>query len=153
MAEDRALHPADDRAVAADAAEPVASAVPASIPSVLPERLRSCIYEGPRSAVFPLAAALEIEASEALTILRAIVDCGFVIAPREPTDAMLVAYFDAYGARPQSPNSVIRGIGKARLRWREMGRAGTAVALSRRCYAPPLEARSNPPQQKEAGEG
>jgi hypothetical protein len=106
-----------------------------SAPPVSPARLRACIYEGPRSAVWPLAEALGIEPEDALEILRALVGAGFVVAPRVPTDAMLVAYFDAYGERAYTPNGIVRGIGKARKRWDAMGRAGTAVALSRR-HAP-----------------
>lgn len=118
----------------------------------LPDRLRSCVYDGPRSAVYPLADALSIEPAAAKDILEAIVKAGFFVAPRIPTDAMLVAYFDSYGMQPITPSGMVRGIGKARLRWQKMGSAGTAVALSTR-YPPAPPSPTEPAVNTPAGAG
>jgi hypothetical protein len=88
------------------------------------------VYDKPPPAVGVLAAALNISIPEAKAALRELISAGYVIAPREPTNSMLVAYFESYGKVATNPNTFVVGIGKARRRWAAMGKAGTAVALS-----------------------
>lgn len=67
---------------------------------------------------------------EARAVLGAVVRGGYVIAPREPTNVMFLAYMDSYGQRARTPQTVITNMGKARCRWKAMGEAGTKTALS-----------------------
>ena len=54
---------------------------------------------------------------------------GYVIAPREPTNAMLVAYLESYGHTATSVGGVITAVGKARQRWKAMADSGMRAAL------------------------
>lgn len=89
------------------------------------------IIDGPsESAITILARELNIPHENARAALLAIVKGGYWIAPREPTNAMLVAYITSYGDLPTNPQTMITAAGKARARWKAMGESGTARAMS-----------------------
>jgi hypothetical protein len=90
------------------------------------------VYARTRPAIAVMADALGCDFEHAGDALRALVEAGYFIAPRIPSDPMLYGYFMAYGQQAWSPRTVIQNIGKARLRWQAMGQSGTALALSRK---------------------
>ena len=90
------------------------------------------VYERTPSAIDVVVDHLGCDAEAALELLRAILEGGYYIAPRIPTDPMLSAYFWAYGHQGWNPRTIIQNIGKARIRWQAMGLAGSAMALSRK---------------------
>lgn len=94
------------------------------------------MFERPEPAISILSEELGIDAETALRGLKALVAGGYVIAPRNPTNAMLAAYFDSYGTPPTTHRSCIIGMGKARVRWQGMAKKGTQMALSRRALPP-----------------
>ena len=98
------------------------------------------VLDEPEAASAVLARALGVTPSRARDGLRALVAAGYVIGPREPTNAMLLAYITSYGEVPVNPASTITAVGKARRRWRAMADKATAMALStkRIADAPPL---------------
>lgn len=81
-------------------------------------------------AVTVLARQLGISHRQAREALRALVKAGYVIGPREPTNAMLLAYITSYGQVPVNPATTITAVGKARRRWQAMADKATAMALS-----------------------
>lgn len=95
------------------------------------------VYRRTTPAIAVLSGLIGCDHGRALEILRGLVEAGYFIAPRIPSDPMLYAYFVAYGQQAWSPRTVVQNIGKARLRWQAMGQAGTALALSRRFIRPP----------------
>src|SRR5690349_204670 len=88
------------------------------------------IFERPTPAIVVLAESLRISHHAAREALQALVEAGYVVAPRLPTNAMLNAYLEAYGTEPTRVQSCIIGIGKARKRWAAMADKGTQMALS-----------------------
>ena len=88
------------------------------------------VYEQVRSAVDIVAETSGLDAEKSQDILRALVKGGYYIAPREPTNAMLLGYIESYGELPINPRTIITAIGKARKRWKAMGELGTGMALS-----------------------
>lgn len=70
-----------------------------------PER-RPNLLPQPESAVVLLAQALGLSLEDARLGLTALVRGGYVIAPREPSNAMLVAYAEALIGVPQHPGSM-----------------------------------------------
>jgi hypothetical protein len=88
------------------------------------------VLDEPESAPKVLAEALGITPRQAREGLRALVKAGYVIGPREPTNAMLLAYITSYGQVPVNPATTITAVGKARRRWQAMAEQATAVALS-----------------------
>jgi hypothetical protein len=105
---------------------------------------RHSIYPGARSAIDVLAEEIGCDRQRAREVLQGLVNAGFVIAPREPSNPMLDAYMRALGTRPSRHRSVImNNIGKARKRWQAMALAGTRVALTFNHY---------PDQSAQAGE-
>ena len=83
-------------------------------------------------AIHILAKSLGITQSKAREALRDLVKAGYVVGPREPTNAMLLAYITSYGQLPVNPATTITAIGKARRRWQAMADRATAMALSMR---------------------
>lgn len=79
-----------------------------------------------------LADYLKIDHDVALEALRVLVRAGWYLGPREPTNAMLVAYLEAVGRRPTKPDSVVNALAKARKRWKAMALMATRAALSKR---------------------
>ena len=98
---------------------------------------RSCsIYDKPVPARVILAERLGISTDEAKDILLALVEGGYGIAPRNPTNGMLAGYIEAtYPARGHE--AIITAIGKARKRWQIMLAHGTEMAMSLK-YAPAI---------------
>lgn len=88
------------------------------------------VFDEPESAVAVVARETGETAERAREILRALVKAGYVIGPREPTNAMLHAYITSYGEIPSNPASTITAIGKARRRWQAMADKATAMTLS-----------------------
>lgn len=97
-----------------------------------PPLSRNPVYDEPPSAIDVLAEALGVTNAQAREGLRALVKAGYVIGPREPTNAMLLAYVECYGQPPISMETMITDVGKARMRWRAMGDKATAMAMSTR---------------------
>jgi hypothetical protein len=89
------------------------------------------VYEKPRPARLILARALGISTDEAGDALAALIQGGYGIGPRNPTNGMLVAYMEAL-TPPTNHESVITAIGKARVRWQAMLAQGTEMAMSRK---------------------
>lgn len=98
----------------------------------MPTRRRDAnpVFDEVRPAIEVLAEALGISTHDAREALRAVVLAGYVIGPREPTNAMLVAYITSYGPMPVNPSTVVTAVGKARSRWRAMAEQATAMTLS-----------------------
>jgi hypothetical protein len=89
------------------------------------------VYELPPCATDVVAEALRISSADARKALIALLKAGFFIGPREPTNAMLVAYMNAVFPAPSNPSTSVQSIAKARKRWKAMSEAGTKLALSR----------------------
>lgn len=87
------------------------------------------VYDKPLPARVVLARALSISTDEAGLALAALIEGGYGIAPRLPTNGMLAAYIEAT-APPRHHEAVITAIGKARVRWQAMLEQGTAMAMS-----------------------
>jgi protein-disulfide isomerase-like protein with CxxC motif len=82
-----------------------------------------------------LAAGLTDE--QARLALKTIIGAGYFVAPREPTNSMLLAYLHSYGQVATNPATTVTSLAKARQRWKAMGEAGTHVAMSvKRMKAP-----------------
>lgn len=97
-----------------------------------PARVRRAslsVYEKPVPAVMVLAGAAGVTVDQARAVLVALVEAGYGIAPRQPTNGMLAAYIEAT-TPPKHHEAVITAIGKARVRWTAMLAQGTAMALS-----------------------
>jgi hypothetical protein len=117
------------------------------------------VLDEPEAAASVLARNLGITPARAREALRSLVAAGYVIGPREPTNAMLLAYITSYGEVPVNPSSVITAVGKARRRWRAMADKATAMALSVRRVAddaplvdePPQETGTSVPPSRKAG--
>ncbi len=115
--------------------QPSASAVPASrsgIPNAV--RRSMTVYEKPQPARLVLARALGISDDEAGLAIAALIEGGYGVAPRNPTNGMLAAYLEAL-TPPTGHEQVITAISKARLRWQAMLSQGTAMAMSRKFIA------------------
>lgn len=97
----------------------------------IPHTADSPIFDMPESPVDIMAAHLEIAPEAARDALKAIITAGWVIAPREPSNAMLVAYMAAYGQTATTLETIVRNVGKAKKRWQAMGESGTGMALTR----------------------
>jgi hypothetical protein len=97
-------------------------------------RLSATVYEKPQPARLILARALGISDDEAGLALVALVEGGYGVAPRNPTNGMLAAYLEAL-TPPTGHEAVITAIGKARARWQAMLEQGTGMALSRKFLA------------------
>jgi hypothetical protein len=80
-----------------------------------------------------LAKALGITPDKAQDGLVALVEGGFGIAPRNPTNGMLVAYLEAL-TPPSGHEQVVTAIGKARVRWKAMLTQGIERSLSRKAF-------------------
>jgi len=89
------------------------------------------VYEKPPPARVVLAKSLGITVDEAAEAMVALAEAGYGIAPRNPTNGMLVAYLEAL-TPPSGHEQVVTAIGKARVRWQAMLEQGTAMSLSRR---------------------
>jgi hypothetical protein len=89
------------------------------------------VYEKPLAARLILARAMGISTDEAGDALTALIQGGYGIAPRNPTNGMLIAYMEAL-TPPSSHESVVTAIGKARVRWQAMLAQGTEMAMSRK---------------------
>ncbi len=104
-----------------------------SIPTSRAQFKTNQLYASPeQSAIDVLVQETGCTTEAALETLRALVRGGWVIAPREPSNAMLEAYMASYGQKPTQTSSTITALGKARRRWLAMASTGTAMALSRR---------------------
>lgn len=95
-------------------------------------RERTPIFDEPMPAVDVLAHATGLAPDAARDGLLALIRAGYVIGPRDPTNAMLLAYMQSYGQEATNPATVITAIAKARRRWRAMGDKGSAMAVSRK---------------------
>jgi len=93
------------------------------------------VYPAPKPAAGVVADVLGISQEQAVSVLRALVRAGYVVAPRVPTDPMLSAYMACLNSPPSNHRTVLTNITKARKRWAAMGLAGTKVALSHRFLA------------------
>jgi hypothetical protein len=100
-------------------------------------RWRTPIYDKPLPAREVLANALNISTDEAGEIMTALIEGGYGIAPRWPTNGMLAAYLEATDP-PKHHESVITALGKARKRWQAMLAQGTAMAMSYKHVSPPV---------------
>ncbi len=76
-----------------------------------------------------MAEKLGVEPEAMRDAVIEIAKAGYVIAPREPTNAMLVAYLESYGQTASNVDSVIIALGKARLRWKAMADSGMRASL------------------------
>lgn len=114
------------------------SKLSSSVTDLTPPRYGD-VYARTTPAVQVLAGILNCDYKRAADVLRGLVDGGYYVAPRIPTDPMLYAYFNAYGQQAWSPRTIIQNIGKARLRWQAMGTSGTAMAFSRKFLRPRLD--------------
>lgn len=90
---------------------------------------RLSVYEKPLPARLLLARALGISVDEAGLALSALIEGGYGIAPRNPTNGMLAAYIEAT-APARNHEAIITAISKARIRWQAMLEQGTAMAMS-----------------------
>lgn len=89
------------------------------------------VYDKPRPARVLLAEALGISHEDAGRAMQALIEGGYGIAPRLPTNGMLAAYIEA--TTPATGHEpVITAISKARVRWQAMLDQGTAMAMSRK---------------------
>ena len=131
MSSDRALPPAEDRA--ATPSEPHSVAGVAGIPSA--KRLKKVsIFEPPEPARVVLARALGITIDEAGLGLAALIEGGYGLGPRNPTNGMFAAYIEST-CPARGHQRIITAISKAKLRWQAMLEQGTAMAMSLK-YAP-----------------
>lgn len=121
-----------DRAGGLRPEPPAASQPEALIPSADATPRTADVYTRTMPAAKVMADAVGCDIDRAMEIIRSMVEGGYFIAPRVPTDPMLYAYFSAYGSQAWSPRTIIQNIGKARLRWQAMGQAGTDMAFSRK---------------------
>ena len=132
--EDRPGGPADpSRSVSAKGAHPSRGLVKAD--KHMPHRsykgwTENPVYDAPECASDVVARTIDITPRQARKALVALVRAGYVIAPREPSNAMLDAYIRSYGAVSMRPSGIITGIGKARKRWSAMATQGVKIALS-----------------------
>jgi hypothetical protein len=94
-------------------------------------RLSMTVYEKPEPARLILARALGVSTDEAALAIAALIEGGYGVAPRNPTNGMLAAYLEAM-TPPTGHEAVITAISKARLRWTAMLEQGTAMAMSRK---------------------
>lgn len=94
------------------------------------------LFDTSPSAAQVLADHLKIDHDVALEALRALVKAGWYLGPREPTNAMLVAYLEAVGRPPVKRDTILNALAKARKRWKAMALAATRAALSRRLTPP-----------------
>jgi hypothetical protein len=92
------------------------------------------LFESPPPARVILARALGITVDEAAQAIVALVEGGYGIAPRNPTNGMLVAYLEAL-TPPTGHEQVVTALGKARVRWQAMLAQGTAMSLSKKLLA------------------
>ena len=76
-----------------------------------------------------MAEKLGVEPEAVREAIIELAKAGYVIAPREPTNAMLVAYLESYGHTAKSVDGVITAVGKARQRWKAMAESGMRAAL------------------------
>ena len=104
------------------------------------------IIAEPPSALRVIALSIGIELDEARAIVRALAKAGFVVAPMEPTNSMFGAYMEALRMPPKRFETVIRNVGKARLRWKAMAKAGIAVAFSEQALVDQLDGHLNSTQ-------
>jgi hypothetical protein len=88
------------------------------------------IHDSPPPAAAVISEIIGCDQKVANKALLALVKAGYVIAPREPTNAMFEAYLSSYGACASTPNSIVIAIGKARKRWKAMALSGTRMVLS-----------------------
>lgn len=110
---------------------PFRASVP-SAASLKKQRLSAYpVFERGPSALDVLAAA-GFSRADAKDALSALARGGYVIGPKMPTNAMLLAYLNAHGQFPRNPETILRAICKARKRWQAMGEAGTSAAFSNR---------------------
>lgn len=109
------------------------------------------VYEKPQPARLILARALGISADEAGMALAALIEGGYGIAPRNPTNGMLAACLEVL-TPPTGHEQVITAISKARVRWQAMLAQGTAMAMSRKRLAR-IETRSDETRSKAQPEG
>lgn len=80
---------------------------------------------------------------EAVGLMRALIQGGYGVVPRNPTNGMLASYLEAL-TPPKGHEAVITAIGKARARWQAMFQHGVEMALSRKFMAASaIEARSD----------
>lgn len=101
------------------------------------------VYEKPLPARLILARALGVSTDEAGLALAVLIEGGYGIAPRLPTNGMLAAYIEAT-APARNHEAIITAIGKARVRWQAMLEQGTAMAMSLK-YVPAV-AESDAPE-------
>lgn len=88
------------------------------------------MFDAPEPALAVVSDALGLKTTDARRLLKKLAKAGWVVVPREPTNAMLFAYISAYGRPPTKASTVIHGIGKARKRWKAMAGAGMRLAMS-----------------------
>jgi hypothetical protein len=120
----------EDRAATPSEPSPRVSGV-AGIPCA-GRRASLSVYAKPRPARLVLAHALGISVEEAGRAISALIEGGYGVAPRNPTNGMLAAYIEATEP-PKHHEGVITAIGKARVRWQAMMEQGMAMAMSRKC--------------------
>lgn len=94
-------------------------------------RINISVYDKPPPAVGVLAKAMGVSRSKAIEGLRALIEAGYGIGPREPTNGMLAAYIETT-TPPRHHQAVITAVGKARARWQAMLAHGTEMAFSRK---------------------
>ena len=111
------------------------------------------IYEKPPPARLAIARALGVSTDEAGLVISALIEAGYGVAPRQPTNGMLVAYMEAT-TPPKGHESVVTAIGKARVRWQAMLEQGTAMAMSvKRLPASAIEAREDAKHESAVANG
>lgn len=92
------------------------------------------VLDDTRSAIKIVSEASGLDTQKSREVIRALIDAGYFVAPRVPTNAMLLAYIESYGQLPKNPKTIITAVGKAKRRWQAMGSMGTAMAMSlKRC--------------------
>lgn len=98
------------------------------------------IFDPPPSPI-SIMTEIGIDEKMARAALHAMVKAGYYIAPRNPSNAMLVAYMEAMAPHvTKNIRTMMVNVGKAKLRWKAMGESGTRLALS-----PKIEDRRNQP--------
>lgn len=100
------------------------------------KRTTLSVYPKPRPALNVLAKALSISTEEARNAMVALIEAGYGIAPREPTNGMLAACIEAT-TPARGHEAIITAISKGRVRWQAMLEQGTAMALSRKYIEEP----------------
>ena len=68
---------------------------------------------------------------QAREIFKALVKAGFIVAPLEPVNVMFDAYMTALQSPPQTRESMLQNVGKARRRWKAMATVGMKVVFSK----------------------